>query len=228
MSSTRDEPHGPSEARFDAIVVGGADGRRGHLGQLLRTNGFSVLEVPASDALPPAAPAASCVLAVVLDVGPGPQRLTELRSVATAREGALLLAVMPDGTPNAAIRRALLAGASGVVLDSEAHRTLVATARALLVGQLTVPATLSGAIAPRPLSHREKQILSLVARGCTNREIGQHLYLAESTVKTHLSSIFRKIDVRSRAEAVARLRDPDNTLGAEVLAMAEASHAAVV
>ena len=49
-------------------------------------------------------------------------------------------------------------------------------------------------------------------QGLTNREIAPQLYLAESTVKTHLSSAFRKLDARSRAEAVARIQDPESRL----------------
>gem|GEM_PF-6309425 len=57
-------------------------------------------------------------------------------------------------------------------------------------------------------------------RGLTNREIAARLYLAESTVKTHLSSAFRKIDARSRAEAVERIQDPESELAAGIIAAA--------
>ena len=127
---------------------------------------------------------------------------------------------MPAGVPNAALRRVLLAGAVGIVLEDDVERALVATARAVFAGQLTVPSVLGQHIAPRPLSHREKQVLALVVLGMTNREIARKLYLAESTVKTHLSSAFRKIDARSRSEAVARIQDPESAFGSGVLAVA--------
>jgi DNA-binding NarL/FixJ family response regulator len=60
----------------------------------------------------------------------------------------------------------------------------------------------------------------MAARGLTNREIAGRLYLAESTVKTHLSSAFRKLDARSRAEAVERIQDPETSCGPSVLALA--------
>jgi two-component system response regulator DesR len=57
---------------------------------------------------------------------------------------------------------------------------------------------------PATLSPREREILSEIASGATNREIGRRLYLSPHTVKEHTSSIYRKLDVRNRAEAVKR------------------------
>jgi ATP/maltotriose-dependent transcriptional regulator MalT len=68
-----------------------------------------------------------------------------------------------------------------------------------------------------PLSHREKETLSLLMLGLTNAEIGRRLYLAESTVKCHLTSIFSKLGVRSRHEAIARVRAPHDGLGLGVV-----------
>ena len=66
----------------------------------------------------------------------------------------------------------------------------------------------------RPVfSFREKQVLELVARGFTNGEIAMQLFLAESTVKSHLSSSFRKLGINSRKEAAAIVLDPENGLG---------------
>jgi DNA-binding NarL/FixJ family response regulator len=128
-----------------------------------------------------------------------------------------VIAVMPAGSPNATLRRVLLTGALGIVFETELDSVLVPTANAVLSGQLTVPRALGRQVAPQPLSHREKQILGLVMRGYTNREIAQELFLAESTVKTHLSSAFRKIDARSRSEAVAKIQDPETGFGAHIL-----------
>ena len=58
-------------------------------------------------------------------------------------------------------------------------------------------------------SHRERQVLALVARGLTNSEIAEHLLLAQSTVKSHLSSAFAKLGIRSRKEVSALLLDPE-------------------
>jgi DNA-binding NarL/FixJ family response regulator len=63
---------------------------------------------------------------------------------------------------------------------------------------------------PPALSQREKEILALVAAGLTNGQIATRLYLAESTVKTHLSSAFRRLGVRSRREAAALVLSSDD------------------
>ncbi|MEV0895224.1 helix-turn-helix transcriptional regulator [Actinoplanes sp. NPDC049802] len=65
---------------------------------------------------------------------------------------------------------------------------------------------------PRPLSlgqidnlsHREVQILTLVAEGKTNKQIGAHLYLSAATIHSHLKNVFRKLDANDRAHAVAK------------------------
>jgi len=57
-----------------------------------------------------------------------------------------------------------------------------------------------------PLSERELEVLRLIALGLSNREISERLFLALSTVKGHNRSIFDKLQVQSRTEAVARAR----------------------
>jgi LuxR family maltose regulon positive regulatory protein len=54
-----------------------------------------------------------------------------------------------------------------------------------------------------PLSEREVEVLALIAEGLTNREVGQRLYISEGTVKAHTSSIYGKLGVKSRTQAVA-------------------------
>jgi DNA-binding NarL/FixJ family response regulator len=58
-----------------------------------------------------------------------------------------------------------------------------------------------------PLSEREKQILKLVARGASNKEIAEELVIAEGTVKNHLSNIFYKLDARDRMQAVLKSKE---------------------
>lgn len=57
------------------------------------------------------------------------------------------------------------------------------------------------------LTQREAEVLSLVAEGKTNQEIGRELFLSEATVKSHLARIFSKLDVGSRTAAVAKGRE---------------------
>jgi DNA-binding NarL/FixJ family response regulator len=195
-----------------ATVVGGHDASRRLAAQLLIAAGFDLRTHPEPG-----------TLVVLLGRGNHSARVREVRVAAEAHPEARILAVMPANAPNASLRRALLAGAKGIIFDGDLDRALVATARALLAGQLAVPSGLSRQIAPRPLSYREKQILRLVVLGSTNREIADKLYLAESTVKTHLSSAFRKLDARSRSEAVSRILDPEAGYGVGFLAFADGS-----
>ena len=79
---------------------------------------------------------------------------------------------------------------------------------------------LGAAVERPPLTPREKQVLALVVMGYTNREIAEQLVLAESTVKSHLFSAFRRLGVRSRSEAVALITDPSRGLGSGILTIA--------
>lgn len=114
--------------------------------------------------------------------------------------------------PNS-VRKALAAGAQGYVRDADIEQLLPLTIRAVCAGQICVPRQGSDQIERPSFSLREKQVLELVARGFTNAEIALHLHLAESTVKAHLSTSFRKLGVNSRKDAAAIVLDPDNGLG---------------
>src|SRR5207247_10259922 len=102
-------------------------------------------------------------------------------------------------------------GAGRHVAQAHLEPTPPPTLHAGHAGLVSVPRRLREHVTRPILSHREKQILSLVAAGATNREIANRLYLAESTIKNHLSSVFVKLGVRSRAEAAAAL-DPAEAL----------------
>jgi DNA-binding NarL/FixJ family response regulator len=72
-------------------------------------------------------------------------------------------------------------------------------------------------VSPPALSYREKEVLELAAGGLTNSQIASRLFLAESTVKTHLSSVFRRLGVSSRREAAALIRVADNDTRRQLL-----------
>jgi DNA-binding NarL/FixJ family response regulator len=148
---------------------------------------------------------------------PSAKHVEAIERAVAARPRHPLVAVMPTGSRGTALRKALRAGACGIVLDDRLRESLIPTARAVLAGQLAIPPALRRQIAPRPLSYREKEILRLVVRGYTNRQIADALFVAESTVKTHLSSAFGKLDTRSRAEAAALILDPDEGYGLGIL-----------
>lgn len=112
----------------------------------------------------------------------------------------------------ALIRKALRFGVDGFVPQTHADTALPVSVAAVLSGQLAVPQSLRRHASWASFSTRERQVLSLAADGLTNNEIAGHLFLSESTVKTHLSSSFRKLGVSSRAEATAAVLDPDTGL----------------
>jgi DNA-binding NarL/FixJ family response regulator len=143
---------------------------------------------------------------------------TLLRRLREKAPGAGHVLVCADADAHA-IRRVLEGGGDGVVDERELEATLPATVLAVAAGLLAVPRSLRREIAPTALSHRERQVLALLVEGRTNSEIAARLYLAESTVKTHLVSAFAKLGVRSRRDAAALLLDPDRGLGALVLSL---------
>jgi DNA-binding NarL/FixJ family response regulator len=119
---------------------------------------------------------------------------------------------------------ALRAGAIGYVLKDVSGETLFAAVRAAargesllppaiaakVVAELTRTATSSAARAQplaEPLSERELEIVRLLARGATNREIAATLVLAEGTVKNHLTNILGKLGARDRAQAALIAKD---------------------
>jgi DNA-binding NarL/FixJ family response regulator len=132
--------------------------------------------------------------------------------------GARVVVLAPDDRRSGELRRLLRAGADAVVFDAQAEACLALTVRAVHAGQIVVPRSLRQHVVRAPLSHREKQILRLVVRGLTNRQIADELFLAESTVKTHLSSAFTKLDAHSRAEVTELILDPDEGRGLGILA----------
>jgi DNA-binding NarL/FixJ family response regulator len=117
------------------------------------------------------------------------------------------------------VRTALAAGAAGVVTDEDLHRTLGPCLQAVMTGQVCVPRAQWRQVEPPALSAREKQVLGLVVMGYMNSQIAEQLFLAESTVKSHLSSAFGKLGVRSRNEAVNLILDPERGLGMGILAL---------
>jgi DNA-binding NarL/FixJ family response regulator len=117
------------------------------------------------------------------------------------------------------MRALLAAGAAGVVLSGDLDAALPPSLEAVLAGQTCVPRGHWRQIEPLALSSRERQILGLVVMGYTNGQIAAQLFLAESTVKSHLSSAFGKLGVRSRNEAVSLILDPERGLGMGILAL---------
>lgn len=102
--------------------------------------------------------------------------------------------------------RALKAGASGYLLKSSLRRELIETIRAVQGGQRYLHPQVAHDIALNaigdPLSDREIDVLNCVSTGYANKEIARLLLLSEDTVKGHMRSIFAKLDVTDRTQAV--------------------------
>ncbi|MGY5010453.1 response regulator [Streptomyces sp. 900105755] len=108
---------------------------------------------------------------------------------------------------------AIEAGATGYLLKDAPREELFTAVRAAAQGRTVLsPAVASRLVsavrtptAPgnEPLSAREREVLTLVARGTSNREIARELFISEATVKTHLTHLYAKLGVNDRAAAVA-------------------------
>ena len=114
------------------------------------------------------------------------------------------------------VYEALRAGASGFVLKDDPPEQLIAAVRTVAAGDALLSPTVTRRVikqfvrVPRPeppreleeLTTREREILRLIAGGLSNAEIGEQLYISETTVKTHVTHIFQKLGLRDRVQAV--------------------------
>ncbi|MGV9380267.1 response regulator [Nonomuraea sp. NPDC003707] len=101
-------------------------------------------------------------------------------------------------------------GATGYLLKDTPRAELRRAVQAAARGETVLSPSVAGVLtqklrAPRqqPLSRRELEVLSLISRGATNRDVAKRLFITEATVKTHLLHIFAKLEVNDRAAAVA-------------------------
>ncbi|MBA3414114.1 MAG: response regulator transcription factor [Chloroflexia bacterium] len=110
---------------------------------------------------------------------------------------------------DADILRAIEAGATGYLLKDAPREELLGAIRAAAVGRPTLAPAVTARLLARirspttePPSARELEVLRLVARGRSNREIGRELRISEATVKSHLIHLFQKLGVGDRTAAV--------------------------
>ncbi|WP_066373297.1 response regulator [Herbidospora mongoliensis] len=107
------------------------------------------------------------------------------------------------------IVRAVEAGAAGYLLKDTSRADLLGAIKAAARGETVLSPSVATRLVTRmrapvieSLSPRETEVLSLVARGLTNGEIGRELFISETTVKTHLLRVFGKLGVSDRTAAV--------------------------
>jgi two-component system, NarL family, response regulator len=103
------------------------------------------------------------------------------------------------------IHRALEAGAQAYILKGMSHNELVNAIRTVHSGLKYIPASVSKSLAERPphseLSARELEVLELIVKGHSNREIGEALGISEATVKWHVNIILSRLNVSDRTQA---------------------------
>ena len=148
-------------------------------------------------------------------------RMPELDGLEATRrillaDGAARILILTTFDLDEYIYEALNAGASGFVLKDDPPEQLIAAVRTVAAGDaLLSPAVTRRVIRqftriPRPeppkaiaeLTARERDVFRLIAAGRSNAEIAQELYIGDTTVKTHVTHIFQKLDLRDRAQAV--------------------------
>jgi two-component system, NarL family, response regulator DevR len=164
---------------------------------------------------------------VVMDVrladGSGIEATREIRAEHPQTRVLMLTSFADDE----ALFSSIMAGASGYVLKQVKSGDLLRAIRAVGAGDSLLDPSVTSAVLDRlrkgkhllkdeklaRLSPQEERILSAVADGKTNREIGEELNLAEKTVKNYVSSILSKLEVARRAEAAAYLARHTTTPG---------------
>jgi DNA-binding NarL/FixJ family response regulator len=103
------------------------------------------------------------------------------------------------------IHRALEAGAQAYLLKAMSHTDLANAIRTVHAGRKFLPPSISKSLAGRPphseLSTREMQVLELIVKGLSNREIGDTLSISEATVKWHVNMILSRLNVTDRTQA---------------------------
>lgn len=103
--------------------------------------------------------------------------------------------------------RALEAGARGYLLKDTTTDELTAAIRQMRTGQRHLPHAIASRLADRlvrpELTPRELDVLRLMAKGRTNKELAAALFVSEETVKTHVKTLFQKLGVHDRVEAVS-------------------------
>jgi DNA-binding NarL/FixJ family response regulator len=158
--------------------------------------------------------------AVIVSLDPESRTHMDLLRALTERLPASHVIVVAPSLRPAGVRRAVDGGADAVLAaDDDLEDRLPSVVRAACAGQVCAPRELGRHIPKPALSYRERQMLGLVVLGFSNGEIAGRLHLAESTVKSHLSTAFEKLGVRSRVEAAAMVSDVDGGLSQGILAI---------
>ena len=139
-------------------------------------------------------------------------RMPKLKGVAVIREirdedAAARVIVQTTYDTDEEVYQAIRAGARAYLLKDSPLEELLDCIRKVHAGQTCLPSALGAKLAARTtsdaLTSREIDVLKLLAKGRSNKEIGADLFISESTVKSHVRRMFTKLHAMSRTEAVA-------------------------
>ncbi|MER6784427.1 response regulator transcription factor [Streptomyces sp. NPDC000658] len=187
--------------------------RDGLRGMFESAPGFRVVGEAANGVEALSAAAAADPDVILMDLRmPGGGGVDAIRELTRRRARAKILVLTTYDTDSDTLP-AIEAGATGYLLKDAPRDELFTAVRAAAEGRTVLsPAVATRLVtavrAPRtpaaePLSAREREVLALVARGTSNREIARELFISEATVKTHLTHLYAKLGVNDRAAAVA-------------------------
>jgi DNA-binding NarL/FixJ family response regulator len=147
---------------------------------------------------------------VVVVAGDG---LLEEAARAVAEEGTHAILLLSDDDRSVPMLRSLAPRGWGVVSPDAPPEEFLAAVAAVVLGLVVLPRTLTGRLIgepanveepSEPLTAREREVLELLGRGLSNKMIAKELHISEHTVKFHISSIYTKLGVASRTEAINR------------------------
>ena len=139
--------------------------------------------------------------------------LLEEAARAVAEEGTQAILLLSDDDRSVPVLRSLAPRGWGVVSPDAPPEEFLAAVAAIVQGLVVLPRTLTGRLIgepanveepSEPLTAREREVLELLGRGLSNKMIAKELHISEHTVKFHISSIYTKLGVTSRTEAINR------------------------
>ena len=144
---------------------------------------------------------------LLLDVRmPGTGGIAALKSVREKfPDQKVVMLTMSDAEED--VYQSITLGARGYVIKDNSPVNIIGALKKVMAGELAVSDAVRSAYearkSERGLTGREKEILVLVSKGCSNAEIGDILHLSPNTVKNHLKNLFEALGAADRAEAVA-------------------------